>query len=169
MSPWVRLDDHLDDDPRIATVGPAGAGLVILLLVYSNKTLADGFVSDAIARQKAMGLSNADAVFAQLVQVGLLYEAERDGIGGFQIAADIVANQPTRQQVLDAKEAAKERKRRWVEQQQPKRRRRRPAPDAAENGQHATQDAKRRPVDRLTAIEGASPQNGSSPVGRFVS
>ncbi len=68
MSPWVRLDDHLDDDARFATVGPAGTGWLVLLLVYSNKTLSDGFVSAAIVRQKSLGLDDPET--NQVVFIG---------------------------------------------------------------------------------------------------
>ena len=131
MCPWVRLDDHLDDDSRIATVGPAGAGLLVLLLVYSNKTLADGFVSEAIVQQKALGLPNAADVIASLVNVRLLARSERDGIDGYEIAEDLVKHQPTRESVLAAREVTRQRKERWRAEQaarlhtaQPKRRRR---------------------------------------------
>jgi hypothetical protein len=114
MSPWVRLDDHLDDDPRIATVGPSGAGLLVLLLVYSNKTLSDGWVSNAIVRQKATGLTDADAVIALMIRVGLLRQTERDGIDGYAIAVDLVQLQPSRAEVQAAKDGAKARKAKWL-------------------------------------------------------
>jgi hypothetical protein len=117
MSPWVRVDDHLDDDPRVVTVGPAGAGLLILLLVYSNKMLTDGFAAEAVVRQKSIGLPNADEVLDGMIGVGLLRKSERDGITGFQIADDLVRLQPSRASVLADREAAKQRKERFKQRQ----------------------------------------------------
>ena len=168
MCPWVRIDDHLDDDPRIATVGPAGAGLLVLLLVYSNKTLADGFVSDAIVRQKALGLSDADAVIAELARVGLLHSAERGGIAGYQIAADLVAFQPTSESVRERRAQAKARKERWLELHRaatlPKRRLRSARQDDAGNGRPAPQERKRRPAAALVVDFNASPHSESPAV-----
>ena len=113
---WVRVDDLFGDDPRVATVGAAGAGLVILLMVYSNKVLADGFVSDAIVRQKSIGLVDAEDVLALTVRVGLLRKTERDGLSGYQIAEDLMARQPTRADVLAKRDEAKARKDRWRDQ-----------------------------------------------------
>jgi hypothetical protein len=113
MSPWVRLDDHFDDDPRIATAGPSAAGLLAMLLAYSNRNLCDGFVSANTVRQKAAALVDANEVIALMVKVGLLHHVERDGIPGFAIHPDFVQLQPTREQVEAERESRKVRKQRW--------------------------------------------------------
>jgi hypothetical protein len=117
MSPWVRLDDRFDDDPRVATVGPAGAGLLAMLLAYSNRNLSDGFVSESTAQQRAsmLGRRGADALIAEMIDVGLLQRHDRGGLRGFQIHEDFVGLQPTREQVEGERNAAKARKERWRE------------------------------------------------------
>lgn len=94
MSPWVKLSDAFDDDHRIAAVGPAGAGLLVMLLAYSNRTLADGWISENTLRSKAAPIPDADAVIALMKRTALLRPAKRDGLDGYQIASDFVDEQP---------------------------------------------------------------------------
>jgi hypothetical protein len=115
MSPWVRLDDSFDDDPRVTTAGPAAAGLLTMLLAYSNRNLSDGFVSETTVRQKAG--RQAESLKTVMVKVGLLKPEERDGIPGYRIHQDFVRLQPTREQVEAERQAAKARKERWLERQ----------------------------------------------------
>jgi hypothetical protein len=112
---WVKLDDHFDDDPRIAAVGPAGAGLLAMLLAYSNRNLTDGFLVANVVRQKAAALPDADQVIALMVQVEILLPTERNGIPGFCIHADYIGLQHPRDKVLSDRQARKERKERWKE------------------------------------------------------
>lgn len=48
--PWIRLDDHFDENPKIASVGPLGLALWVTGLAYCNRNLTDGFIPWAIAR-----------------------------------------------------------------------------------------------------------------------
>lgn len=46
---WVKLDDHFDENPKIAQVGPLGIALWVTGLAYCNRNLTDGFIPTAIA------------------------------------------------------------------------------------------------------------------------
>ena len=47
---WVRLDDHFDQNPKIASVGPAGIAMWVCGIAYCNRNLTDGFIPWAVAR-----------------------------------------------------------------------------------------------------------------------
>lgn len=47
--PWVRLDDHFDENPKIASVGPLGLALWVTGLAYCNRNLTDGFIPSSVA------------------------------------------------------------------------------------------------------------------------
>lgn len=113
MSPWVRLDDTFDDDPRIVTVGPGPTGLLVACLCWNNRTLADGFVPEAVVRQKAG--EDGKVLLDELVGVGLLARAKRGGMTGFQIHDDLVKHQPSRGKVEADRLAARARKDEWRE------------------------------------------------------
>lgn len=49
--PWVKLDDHIDEHPKIARVGPIGFALQVAALAYCNRTLTDGFVPYGVAER----------------------------------------------------------------------------------------------------------------------
>src|SRR3954471_15527211 len=98
---WVRIDDTFGDDPRIMSAGVAAAGVLLLGLCFSNRTLGDGWVPAAVIRRLFDG-SRAEAeveTITRLLQLGLLQEAERNGIAGYQIHQDLVKLQPTRADV----------------------------------------------------------------------
>lgn len=47
---WIRIDDHFDEHPKHAQVGPLGWALWMAGLAYSNRNLTDGFIPWAIAQ-----------------------------------------------------------------------------------------------------------------------
>ena len=47
--PWVKIDDHFDEHPKLARVGPLGWALWFAGLAYCNRNLTDGFIPWAIA------------------------------------------------------------------------------------------------------------------------
>jgi hypothetical protein len=47
--PWVKIDDHFDEHPKLAAVGPVGWGVWLAGLAYCNRNLTDGFIPHAIA------------------------------------------------------------------------------------------------------------------------
>lgn len=46
---WVRIDDHFDEHPKLAQVGPIGWGVWLAGLAYCNRNLTDGFIPYSIA------------------------------------------------------------------------------------------------------------------------
>lgn len=48
---WVKLDDHFDENPKIAKVGPVGIAFYVVGLAYCNRNLTDGFIPWAIAQR----------------------------------------------------------------------------------------------------------------------
>jgi hypothetical protein len=47
--PWVRIDDHFDEHPKLAAVGPIGWGVWLAGLAYCNRNLTDGFIPYSVA------------------------------------------------------------------------------------------------------------------------
>lgn len=56
--PWVRIDDHFDEHPKLQAVGPLAWGVWLAGLAYCNRNLTDGF----IPRAKAHTLANFEVV-----------------------------------------------------------------------------------------------------------
>jgi hypothetical protein len=46
---WVRIDDHFDEHPKLAAVGPVGWGVWLAGIAYCNRNLTDGFIPYSIA------------------------------------------------------------------------------------------------------------------------
>jgi len=47
---WVKIDDHFDQHPKLALVGPLGMALFVAGLAYCNRNLTDGFIPWSAAR-----------------------------------------------------------------------------------------------------------------------
>lgn len=45
---WVKIDDHFDEHPKLAQVGPLGWGVWAAGLAYCNRNLTDGFIPSSI-------------------------------------------------------------------------------------------------------------------------
>src|SRR5258708_7101834 len=48
---WIRLDDAMLDNPKIALVGPIGFALHVAGIVYCARNLTDGFIPYGHARR----------------------------------------------------------------------------------------------------------------------
>lgn len=81
---WVRLDDHIDEHPKVARaagdVGDSGLATLVSAIAYSNRNLTDGFIPSTAVRCLTLHRRPA-AVAAALVAAGLWEEVE----GGFLI------------------------------------------------------------------------------------
>jgi len=120
---WIKIDDHFDEHPKLARVGPLGHALWFAGLAYCNRNLTNGFIPWAIARTLVSWdfldetgtariyigsveiVSEEGAVRSEYV-IGLLVRAGvwEDASGGFAVH-DYLDFQPSRASVL------KERKR----------------------------------------------------------
>ena len=49
--PWVRVDDHFDEHPKMARVGPLGWAMWLAGLAYCNRNLTDGFIPWNVAKR----------------------------------------------------------------------------------------------------------------------
>lgn len=47
--PWIRVDDHFDEHPKLAAAGPLAWALWIAGLAYCNRNLTDGFIPWSVA------------------------------------------------------------------------------------------------------------------------
>ena len=47
---WVKFDDHFDQHPKLAAVGPLGLALWTVGIAYCNRNLTDGFIPWSVAR-----------------------------------------------------------------------------------------------------------------------
>lgn len=56
--PWVRIDDHFDEHPKLAAVGPLAWGVWLAGIAYCNRNLTDGF----IPRSKAHSFTTFETV-----------------------------------------------------------------------------------------------------------
>ena len=125
---WVRVDDHFNEHPKLARVGPCGWGIWIAGLAYCNRNLTDGFIPRAVARSLGdfefvlenevyrLGVTAGTAgmdldatwVISLLVDAGLWYEV-RDG---YQVH-DYHDFQPSKEKVLAEREQKAARQQRW--------------------------------------------------------
>ena len=48
--PWIRIDDHFEEHPKLAKVGPLGWAMWLAGLAYCNRNLTDGFIPWSAAR-----------------------------------------------------------------------------------------------------------------------
>jgi hypothetical protein len=80
---WVRIDDHFDEHPKLARVGPLGWGVWLAGLAYCNRNLTDGF----IPWEKARTLSTFEIVEddGRLMQL-----AVTSGMGGDDLCMEFV-------------------------------------------------------------------------------
>ena len=101
--PWVKLDDLFSDHPKVMEAGPLAAWLHVCAMCYCGRYLTDGFIPTGQVRKLA-DVDNAQELASKLVDVGLWENAE----GGYQIH-DWLEYNPSREQVLREREAAKER------------------------------------------------------------
>lgn len=112
--PWVKIDDHFDEHPKLAAVGPIGIALWVSALAYCNRNLTDGFVPMSVAQRlidgrgivldghpKWDGNGESDPFLVsiltieELVGVGLFEEVS----GGYRIH-DYADYQPTKVEIL---------------------------------------------------------------------
>lgn len=107
---WARIDDTFHDDPRVAACSLSGVGALTVSLTWSNRHLCDGWVSRAVMAQRAGELF--ESIESELLRLALWTVAERNGLPGYQLAADLVALQPSRDTVERERAAWRRRQRR---------------------------------------------------------
>lgn len=121
--PWVRIDDHFNEHPKLAAAGPLAWALWLAGLAYCNRNLTDGFIPwstagslvswDFLDKDGAnriyvgtnehvdeRGDVTSDYVIALLVDSGIWDTA----VGGYRVH-DYADYQPTKAQVIAEREA----------------------------------------------------------------
>ena len=58
---WAKIDDHLDEHPKIARAGPLGFAWYVAGILYSHRNLTDGFIPEAVART-LLSLTHEDSL-----------------------------------------------------------------------------------------------------------
>lgn len=99
--PWVRIDDRWDEHDKTLAVGPLGMALQITALCFANRKLSDGFIPRSKARTlvDVSDFGNVQDVIDSLVEHGVWDVVK----GGYQIH-DYLEFQPSKEQVLAARE-----------------------------------------------------------------
>lgn len=73
--PWIRVDDHFDEHPKLAAVGPLGMVMWMAGLAYCNRNLTDGFIPWAVAESLVpwdfLDRSGPSRVYVGSVQYGV--------------------------------------------------------------------------------------------------
>lgn len=81
--PWVKIDDHFDEHPKMQKVGPIGWGFWLAGIAYCNRNLTDGFIPWSKARTLCS--------FEIVEDDGMLWELGRNsGHAGEDLTADWV-------------------------------------------------------------------------------
>lgn len=100
---WIKLDDQFPDHTKVMACGPAAGWLYVCGLCYCGRMLTDGFIPQGQVRKLA-DLDNPLELAARLVEHGL-WERVKDGF----LIHDYLEYNPSRQQVMAERGAAKER------------------------------------------------------------
>lgn len=120
--PWIRVDDHFNEHPKLAQVGPLGWGYWVAGLAYCNRNLTDGFIPRASAQSLGVfevcsgelrydicvtsGMQGDDVdagfVIGLLLDAGLWYEVS----GGYRVH-DYLEHQPSKAKILGERDKAR--------------------------------------------------------------
>lgn len=107
--PWLRLDDGILDNRKIAGLSAAGFALYVAAIVHCGRNLTNGFIPEA-ALPRLLSPAEDDAQYARTIRAliahGLLETCE----GGYRVH-DYLKYNPSRRQVLRERAAARQRMR----------------------------------------------------------
>lgn len=80
---WTRIDDSFYENIKVQKAGPIATHLYVSALIYSNKFMTDGFISEEIIPVIAPRsfVKNSKREIAKLLESGLWHKVE----GGYQI------------------------------------------------------------------------------------
>ena len=117
--PWVKVDDHFDEHPKMAAVGPLGWGLWLAGLAYCNRNLTDGFIPRSKAQvlctfeleqdgvvwtlARTSGMQGVDIESEWVIEL-LLEAGLWDRVGGGYLVHDYDQFQPLKEDVLRERE-----------------------------------------------------------------
>lgn len=158
--PWVRIDEHAMSHPKIAGLSDGSFRLWVQALAHCQNVLTDGLVKTIALRGMTAYTARRRA---ELIEAGLWRDAD-NGI----VVHDYLQWNDSRAQVLKAREAEKNRKRRW-----------RDGVRGTDSGRDAGQDGGRTPTSPVRACvvptppvaeerEGGVGETNSQRAGRFA-
>ena len=103
---YVRLDDQIDEHPKILRAGPAAAWMWAMAIAYSNRRLTDGFVPMEQIHRLTSVRGPAALKLAEVCVRERLFDAVE---GGYRVH-DYLDLNPTKEKAETAREAAARRK-----------------------------------------------------------
>jgi hypothetical protein len=114
--PWVKLDDHFADHPKILEAGPVAGFVFIAGLCYANRHLTNGFIpTTAVTSLVKRNGVNVAQISQRLCSVGLWAETTKKETRGYQIH-DYLEFQPSRASVIKARKTNAKRQAAWRKQ-----------------------------------------------------
>jgi hypothetical protein len=124
---WVKIDDGFTDHPKIEGLSDRAFRLHIAGLCFCGRTLSDGHIPTDRVRRLLPKVTKA--MVAELEEAGTWIAVT----SGF-VVKDYLTYNPSRKKVMEDREAAAERKRKWAEKK---------AEDAARKKRDAEKNASR--------------------------
>jgi hypothetical protein len=151
---WVKLDDQFTENPKVRAVTDRSFRLHVAGLCHCGSLLTDG----VIERHKVPSLlpKVTKAMVEELLGVGLWLRHP----DGFEVK-DYLKYNPTREKVLADRDAAADRKRKWLEKQQNGARN--SVPNGAGNGERSAAPPRPAPKGRGAGTTGSTSVGVSSP------
>ena len=105
---WVKLDDQFFMHPKVLPLSRGAKLLYLSALTYASAQLTDGHLNEAAVSAVARTVGVQPRLSADLRDAGL-WDRTEDGY----VIHDYLAYNPSREQVLRARQAAAERTARW--------------------------------------------------------
>lgn len=96
---WARLDDHMDEHPKVQRVGPLGLYLQVRAILYAARNLTDGFVPEAKARELAFAATAVGGDVGDLI-AAMVREGLWEPVAGGYRVHDYLEYNPSRAEVL---------------------------------------------------------------------
>lgn len=126
---WIRVDDHFDEHPKLAKVGPVAWGYWLAGLAYCNRNLTDGFIPWSKARalcsfevlddqnriwhlSRGCGMQGDDMSAEWIIDLLIGAELWKEVEGGYRVH-DYDQYQPSREQVEADRERNAKRQAEW--------------------------------------------------------
>lgn len=106
--PWVRIDDHFPDHPKVVSAGPIAAWLFVAGLCYCNRFLTNGFIpinqiDRLVPLDERRDVSESpQQLTKRLVSLALWTETTKKGVRGV-LVHDYLKYQVSKAQVLTSR------------------------------------------------------------------
>ena len=98
---WVKIDDHIDEHPKIAAITDSALALFVASIAYCNRNLTNGFIPFAVGMGKLRYCDGNCKPFIQELEAMGLWEKKQNGWH----VHDYLEYQSSKEQVLAEREA----------------------------------------------------------------